>query len=85
MASTTALSSARPTHTKAENALIELHLAVTMLHEIAHVLNITYMGNRRGSFLEGSLFAEHGWEFESRLFGLVPHIASDGSPLHEPH
>jgi hypothetical protein len=43
------------------------------------------MDNRLESFFEGSLIAEHGWEFESRLFGLVPHIESEGSPLHEPH
>jgi hypothetical protein len=75
----------RQAHTEAENALIDFNLAMTMLHEIAHALNITYMGNRLESFFEGSLIAEHGWEFESRLLGLVPHIESDGSPLHEPH
>jgi len=74
----------RQTHNASENALIDLDLAMTMLHEIAHALNITYMGNRLESFFEGSLVAEHGWELESRVFGLVPHIASSGSPLQKP-
>jgi hypothetical protein len=75
----------RQAHTEAENALIDLDLAVTMLHEVAHALNVTYMDNRLESFFEGSLIAEHGWELESRLFGLVPHIELDGSPVQEPH
>lgn len=75
----------RHTHTKAENALIDLDLAMTMLHEMAHALNITYMDNRLEGFFEGSLVAEHGWEFESRLFGLVPEIATSGSPLQNPN
>lgn len=75
----------RHAHTKRENALIDLELATTLLHEIAHALNICYMGNRLETFFEDSIVAEHGWELECRLFGLVPHIASTGSPLEDPY
>jgi hypothetical protein len=74
----------RQTHNATENALIDLDLAMTMLHKVAHALNITYMGNRLESFFEGSLVAEHGWELESRLCGLVAKIASKGGPLQNP-
>ena len=75
----------RHAHTKRENALIDLELATTLMHEIAHALNICYMGSRLETFFEDSIVAEHGWELESRLFGLVPHIASTGSPLEDPY
>lgn len=75
----------RQAYNKAENALIDLELASTMLHEMAHALNICYMENRLESFFEGSIIAEHGWELESRLFGLVPYIATTGSPLQNPN
>lgn len=71
----------RKNYNKKERALIDFDLAITMLHEIAHALNIYYMRNRLEDFFESSLVAEHGWELESRLFGLVPVIASTGSPL----
>lgn len=74
----------RQAYNKTENALIDLELASTMLHEMAHALNICYMENRLESFFEGSIVAEHGWELESRLFGLVPYISTTGSPLQGP-
>ena len=64
----------RQSYSVAENALFDLELAMIMLHEIAHALNFHYMRGRLEGFFEGSLIAEHGFELESRIFGLCPHI-----------
>ncbi|GAB7332244.1 hypothetical protein MBLNU13_g04093t2 [Cladosporium sp. NU13] len=47
-------------HNVYRRAIINLDLAMTMLHEIAHALNVCYMGSRPESFFEGSFVAEHG-------------------------
>jgi hypothetical protein len=65
----------RGSRTKAENALIDLDLACLMVHEVAHALNVYYQRNQEEDFFEGSLIAEHGFELESRIFGLIPHIS----------
>lgn len=52
-----------------------------MLHEVAHALNVYYMLNYEDDFFEGSLVAEHGYELESRIFGLLPHIPASAAEL----
>lgn len=57
-----------------DNAYIALYFAMTMLHEIAHAACYAIMGDKSEDYFEDSLIAEAGFELESRLFGMVPHI-----------
>lgn len=69
------LALSRNSQTAEEAAMLDLNLAVTMLHEVAHALGNASMGARATEdFFETSLIAECGWEFESRIFGMCPAI-----------
>lgn len=69
------LALSRNSQTAEEAAMLDLNLAVTMLHEVAHALGYATMGSRATEdFFETSLIAEHGFEFEWRIFGMCPAI-----------
>lgn len=65
----------RDTRSKAANALVDLGIASTMLHEIGHTLNVHKLRDHAEGFFEEALVAEHGFELESRIFGMCPHIS----------
>jgi hypothetical protein len=57
-----------------DTAFMIFDMAVILLHEVAHALGNNLMGSHVEDFFEESLVAENGWEFETRLFGMCPHI-----------
>lgn len=59
------------TREDAHNAQIDLLLATTMLHELAHAAQNDVVGGNLEDCFEDSFVAEAGFEFESRLFGLI--------------
>jgi hypothetical protein len=57
-----------------DNAYIDLSIAATLLHEVAHAANFSVMGHKEEDYFEESLVAEAGFELESRIFGMIPEI-----------
>jgi hypothetical protein len=57
-----------------DTATMIFEIAIIFRHEVAHALGNSLMGCHVEDFFEESLIAENGWEFESRLFGMCPHI-----------
>jgi hypothetical protein len=55
-------------------ATMVFDIAILLLHEVTHALGNSLMGLHVEDFFEASLVAENGWELESRLFGICPHI-----------
>jgi hypothetical protein len=47
-------------------------MATTFLHEMAHAAHFHIMGPRRPEdFFEDALVAEAGYDYESRIFGML--------------
>jgi hypothetical protein len=63
-----------------DTATMIFDIAIILLHEVAHALGNSLMGGHVEDFFEESLVPESGWEFESRLFGMCPHI-NHGNPI----
>lgn len=53
-------------------AFSDFYMAAAMLHEVAHAAGFDVMGKRREDFFEDAIVAEAGFEFVSRIFGLIP-------------
>lgn len=65
----------RDTRDAEDAAALDFRLAMIMLHEVAHALGNANMGDHVvEDFFETSLVAENGFEFESRIFGMIPRI-----------
>ena len=65
------------------NARIDLIIAATMLHELVHAAINDVKGNYVEDCFEESLVAEAGFEFETRLFGLIPYCIDWKQPSYE--
>jgi hypothetical protein len=57
-----------------DDAYIDLYITATLLHEVAHAAHFFFTGHREEDYFEDSLIAEAGFEFESRIFGMIPEI-----------
>jgi hypothetical protein len=57
-----------------DDAYIDLYIAATLLHEVAHAAHFFFMGHREEDYFEDSLIAEAGFELESRIFGMILEI-----------
>jgi hypothetical protein len=57
-----------------DKAYMDLFIAATLLHEVAHAAHFSIMGRREEDYFEDSLIAEAGYELESHIFGMVPEI-----------
>lgn len=55
-------------------------MAATLLHEMAHAANFHIMGLRPEDFFEDALVSEAGYDYESRIFGMVPDIIPTDLP-----
>lgn len=66
--------------TPSRRAMLELDLAITLLHEFAHAACFHVKGHHPEDFFEDSLVAEAGFEYESRIFGASLSVLSYDSP-----
>ena len=55
-------------------------MALTLLHEMAHAAHFHTMADRPEDFFEDALVAEGGYEYESRIFGMVADIKYTNPP-----
>jgi hypothetical protein len=61
--------------TPRERAVLLFTMATTLLHEMAHATQNHVMGRRPEEFFEDALVAEAGFDYTSRIFGMLPNIA----------
>lgn len=61
-----------------EKLRCQFELAVTIVHELAHAAFAATTGSQYETFFEGSVVAEAGFEFEARVFGLIPTRSPEG-------
>ena len=60
--------------TPEDYARVQIQVATTLLHEVAHAAHNHLYGTKFEDFREADLVAEAGYEIEARLFGLRPGI-----------
>ena len=66
--------------TSGERATLLFAMALTLLHEMAHAAHFHTMADRPEDFFEDALVAEGGYEYESRIFGMVADIKYTNPP-----
>jgi hypothetical protein len=60
--------------TPEDYARVQIQVATTLLHEVAHAAHNHLYGTKLEDFREADLVAEAGYKIEARLFGMRPGI-----------